>query len=216
MKAIDPDQAWLTDARARVAAGGTWERTPAELEQAVRVIRDHVRPALASQESKCPFCDTHPPLELFRRYELVTNTPLRFCPACYGFWAAGDSIGPGVADRYSEHPALLAAQAPRRCRHCNGHLKLNGDCAKCGRPLPSLTCPDCAVTMERVSRKSVAVDACPACHGIWFDMGEITAVFEIPPPQGLAASTVDEHATDGEPPAWAAALQILLGLFLRF
>jgi Zn-finger nucleic acid-binding protein len=211
----DLDAAWLAEARARVARGGPWERSRAEVERAAHAVRD-ARRAAAPAPLSCPFWDHHPPLETLRRYELVTNTPLRYCPNCYGFWAAGDSLAGGVADPYDDHPALRAGPPPRRCRACHGHLKPNGDCTKCKRPLPPATCPSCRKPMARFERKGITVDGCDTCHGIWFDMGEITAVFEIPAPQGLAASTVDEHATDDEPPSWLVALDILARLFIPF
>ncbi len=45
--------------------------------------------------------------------------------------------------------------------------------------------------------------------GIWFDIGEIARVHGLEEPQGLAASTVDEHATDDEPPGWLIAANVL-------
>jgi Zn-finger nucleic acid-binding protein len=70
--------------------------------------------------------------------------------------------------------------------------------------------------MARVERKGITLDSCPAGHGLWFDMGELAALFEIEPPQGLAASAVDEHARDDAPPEWLLALDILLRLFIPF
>jgi Zn-finger nucleic acid-binding protein len=211
----DADARWLAQARARVAAGAPWERSPDEIERAAHAVRDGRRAAPQSTLA-CPYCDHHPPLETFRRYELVTHIPLRFCPNCYGFWAAGDSLARGVADPYDDHPALRSVQAPRRCRVCSGHLKPNGDCTTCKRALPAANCPSCGRPMSRFTRKGITVDGCAPCKGTWFDMGEITAIFEVAPPQGLAASTVDEHATDDDPPAWLMALDILLRLFVPF
>jgi len=69
--------------------------------------------------------------------------------------------------------------------------------------------------MERADHRGVLLDTCPTCHGTWFDIGEIAAVYSLPPTQGLAASTVDEHAGD-EPPAWFIAAQLLGRLVVPF
>ena len=215
MKNTDPDEAWLSQARARVAAGSAWERSTAEIEAAARAVRD-TRQDSAPDALCCPYCDAHPPLELFRRYEMVSSTPLRYCPRCYGFWAAGDALARGAADPYDDHPALQPARAPRRCRACGGHLKPNDDCARCGRPLPPLDCPQCKRAMDRMEQHGVKLDMCLACKGLWFDMGELAAVYNLQPVQGLAASTVDEHATDDAPPDWATAIWLVARLFAPF
>lgn len=68
--------------------------------------------------------------------------------------------------------------------------------------------------MTRFIENGITLDSCGACHGTWFDMGEIAAVYGLEPPQSLAASTVAEHAMDDAPPSWWVALQILLRAFL--
>ena len=70
--------------------------------------------------------------------------------------------------------------------------------------------------MERIDREGVTLDQCAPCTGVWFDTGEIAAVFKLEPPQGLAASRIDENATDDGPPDWLSAAMILSRLFLPF
>lgn len=70
--------------------------------------------------------------------------------------------------------------------------------------------------MTRSKRKGVTIDVCDRGHGAWFDMGELALAYGLQPPQGLAASTVDEHATDDDPPAWQLTAELLLRLFLPF
>ena len=71
--------------------------------------------------------------------------------------------------------------------------------------------------MDRHEQAGVTLDTCAACRGVWYDMGEIARVYQLPPlPQGLAASTVDEHAMDDAPPAWLLALDIVLSLVGAF
>lgn len=68
--------------------------------------------------------------------------------------------------------------------------------------------------MERTQKGTLWLDACPACHGCWFDTGEIAAVYGLVPAQGLAASTVDETAAPVSGGLWMNAISIILRLFL--
>lgn len=200
------DEDWIAAARAR-AASGAWER-PADAIFAGLKRESAARAASAPQLPACPYCADHPALLRFRRFELQTIEPLLFCGQCFGFWAKGDALARGVADPGTGHPALEVGLAPRRCRACFGHLKPDDSCAKCGQALPRLNCPGCGEAMERFEKEGVTLDQCTTCRGTWFDMGEIVRVYGLAPAQGLAASTVDEHATDGEPPGWLLALQV--------
>ncbi|MGH2609164.1 MAG: zf-TFIIB domain-containing protein, partial [Tepidiformaceae bacterium] len=144
--------------------------------------------------------------------------PLRYCPNCCGFWAAGDSLSRGVADPNTDHPALRAGLPPRRCRGCNGHLKPNGYCTKCKRSLPTMSCPACHMVMTPLTQHSITIDVCGMCHGRWFDMGEITAVLGIVRTPSLAAlnnqyQEVKDELEDGLDP-WINLLVLALRLFL--
>ena len=150
------------------------------------------------------------------RFELQTVSPLMYCNACYGFWSTGDALSRGPVDPGVVHPALEAARAPRRCRACFGHLKPDHTCAKCGKALPPLDCPNCGKTMERIERDGIQLDKCEPCTGVWFDTGEIAAVHRLVPAQGLAASTVDEHASDDEPPGWLTAAMMVGRVLVPF
>ncbi len=68
--------------------------------------------------------------------------------------------------------------------------------------------------MERFDKEGVTLDTCKECKGVWFDIGEISAVYHLGPAQGLAMETVDPHATDNMPPEWVRALAIVTRLFL--
>lgn len=211
------DDEWVAAARAR-AARGQWEREPDVVLAALRGAAAE-RAAAEPPLPACPYCQEHPRLQRFQRYELQTVRPLLYCPACYGFWAVGDALVRGVADPGVVHPALETGLAPRRCRACFGHLKPDNTCAKCGQELPRLACPQCGLEMERYEKEGVLLDQCGPCTGTWFDVGEVAAVFKLAPPQGLAASTVDEHAADDEPTGWLVALSVVSRLvfpYLRF
>ncbi|MCC7364473.1 MAG: zf-TFIIB domain-containing protein [Dehalococcoidia bacterium] len=217
------DDEWLARVRAGVADGQDWET-------AVGRASDGAPgdpPALASADAPgqaeqaqarvypCPSCDQHWPLEVYRRYELVTTVPLRYCTRCYGFWAAGDALARGVRDPFDEHHAFSAAVAPTRCRACGGHrFTPEGKCRGCEKPAIPYNCPGCGVQMERYKDKGVTVDRCKACQGTWFETGEIARIYGLAPVQGLAMSQVDENAPDNIPPPAFLALNVLARLFL--
>jgi len=208
------DDQWVAAARAR-AASGEWER-PAEV--ILAELRQQAAAKTASQPPlpPCPACAEHPAMLKLPRYELLTQDPLLYCGACYGFWAVGDSLARGVADPGYIHPALETTTAPRRCRTCFGHLKPDDTCAKCGGRSPELNCPACGAPMERFDQGGVRLDQCAPCRGTWFDTGEIVAAYKLVPVQSLAMSTVDELASENEPPAWWIAASILGRLFIAF
>jgi len=207
------DDQWVAAARAR-AAGGAWERDPGDIFAGLR--REVAeRPPVPGQPG-CPYCPDHPEMAILRRYELQTIDPLRFCSRCYGFWAVGDSLARGVADPGFVHPALEQVPAPLRCRSCHGRLKPDYTCRGCGKQLPTLGCPGCDRPMERFEKGGILLDQCGPCGGTWFDVGEIVAVYNLAPVQGLAASTVDEHGHEDEPPPWAIALNVASRMLFPF
>lgn len=208
------DDRWVADARARAGAG-RWERDADQIFAELRKQAVELQPTAPALPG-CPACPTHPAMLNFPRHELITTDPFLYCQACYGFWAVGDALSRGVSDPGYIHPALESAPAPRRCKECFGHLKPNNECAKCGKSPALLNCPLCSKPMDRSVEKGISLDHCGPCRGTWFDTGEIVATHGLEPPQGLAMSTVDEHASDDEPPGWLLALQVLGRMFLPF
>jgi Zn-finger nucleic acid-binding protein len=160
----------------------------------------------------CPRCEDTPALEQFRRYESVTLDPLWYCRRCYGFWAVGDALSRGGADDRDEHPALTAALAPRGCKQCGSPGYGLKNCKRCGSSLldPPLPCPQCRAVMQQEAKASFHVDHCDACHGTWFDVGELGAIMGRLPQQGLALLQVDEKAPDPVPRALLEIAFILL------
>ncbi len=170
--------------------------------------------AAVSATLRCPSCADSRPLEVFRRYEAVSPENLYVCAGCYGFWATPKALAAGIADAYSEHPALRAVVAPARCKQCLGHLKPDAVCSKCDAPPVVRNCPACADLMERVQQRSLWFDACKACGGTWYDTGELCAIHGLVPPQGMAASTVDETDAPSDLDLFTQALFILARIFL--
>ena len=54
--------------------------------------------------------------------------------------------------------------------------KLAGEERKRLRDLHYLKCPKCGMDLIEVDYKSVKVDKCSGCDGVWLDAGEIEAV----------------------------------------
>ncbi|MGK2965957.1 MAG: zf-TFIIB domain-containing protein [Tepidiformaceae bacterium] len=142
---------------------------------------------------------------------------MRYCPRCFGFWAAKDALSRGVHDEGSDHPATLAAQAPVRCRSCFGRLKDDGTCRKCGQSLPEYRCPACSAPMQRHREGGITLDHCGPCSGTWFDTGEVRAMYGLQPAP-TAMRKVYGEALDAEPESEMGmivqALAIVARLFL--
>lgn len=208
------DEQWIAEARARAATGAGWERDWSAIAGSLRTPDEPGESNPAAL--RCPYCDAAPELETVRRYEVFSTQPLLRCPSCYGFWANGDALATGVRDPYDEHPSFFAIVAPARCRSCHGHLKEDESCRKCGQRLKQLNCPECSKPMERWKKEKLRLDTCAACHGTWFDVGEIAVVYGLAPPQSWPASLIDEHAADDEPEGWAVFLLSALRFLAPF
>lgn len=46
------------------------------------------------------------------------------------------------------------------------------------KELHHLRCPKCGNSLEQTVMDDVAVDICPACHGVWLDDGELAKLTE--------------------------------------
>jgi len=46
------------------------------------------------------------------------------------------------------------------------------------KELHHLRCPKCGNSLEQTVMDEVAVDICPACHGVWLDDGELAKLTE--------------------------------------
>jgi len=72
--------------------------------------------------------------------------------------------------------------------------------------------------MQRIPRRSLKLDTCGDCHGVWFDGGEINATYDVPAPEGWASRyfEADEEGAASGASLFMEAVRILLALFLRF
>src|SRR5690606_23169646 len=117
--------------------------------------------------------------EVVRTYEAVPPAPLRHCPLCLGIWVAGAGLSAGFSPDLANHPALRAGTRPRLCPQCTTRLSAEEVCPKCAYKRPELACPSCGEAMQRQAMGSIIVDSCAACRGIWFDAGELRAVYDV-------------------------------------
>jgi predicted Zn-ribbon and HTH transcriptional regulator len=46
------------------------------------------------------------------------------------------------------------------------------------RALHHMKCPKCGTDLHTSELHGVSVDSCPACHGMWFDAGEVDHMLE--------------------------------------
>jgi Zn-finger nucleic acid-binding protein len=67
--------------------------------------------------------------------------------------------------------------------------------------------------MSRTEKGRVKLDACGPCQAVWFDGGEINAVYNVGPPQGWASTYVDDDGPE-DGPLFMEAVRLLLALFL--
>lgn len=211
------DDEWIARARQRAGPDGAWQRfAPPELPSAEESARRSAERATAAGALRCPACESAPPLEIYRRYELLTAEPLRYCRVCLGFWAKGDSLARGVRDADDGSTAFTAALAPARCRACGGRqIDGDGKCRDCGEVPGPRDCPGCGRSMAQTIRSGVRLDECGACTATWFDTGEIGRVYGLAPSQGLAMRTVDEHGAGRSGAGAMMAAGLVLRAFFR-
>lgn len=209
------DDEWVSRLRERYAGGGM-----------AAVENDPVYDDVAGEDEQpgtgaaviphCPACEARPPLAPLAG-ETSTWDGLLHCPVCYGFWASDQVVAAGLAGAV-DHPAAHALEGPRRCRACFGHLKPDGNCAKCGKSRPALVCPACSATMAPFANGPVALDRCGACRWTWFDTGEVRRLYGLGDgdDSGLASDLVKTMPPADAPDAgWPLALQGVAGI-LRF
>ncbi len=114
---------------------------------------------------KCP--KDYAPLES-RRYEGEVWVDL--CPSCRGLWLDAGELERIEETHERDHREELARMVDL------GYNAYELARAKAGR---RLCCPKCGAELERCEYarcSQVMIDACPRCHGVWLDAGEIEAL----------------------------------------
>lgn len=77
---------------------------------------------------------------------------------------------------FSKHEKELIEQA--RMQALAAAKKVETENARKLRDAHHMHCPKCGNKLKEIQIKSVAVDECPHCKGVYFDAGEIEALFE--------------------------------------
>jgi Zn-finger nucleic acid-binding protein len=106
---------------------------------------------------KCPKCQ----IENIGEFSIQGVTVNR-CAACDGIWFDAHELNELLAEDARHVSALLRGQSQDQADGKKGQ------------------CPRDSSTLLRVYSsidKSVIIDACPECHGIWLDGGEFEKLF---------------------------------------
>ena len=154
---------------------------------------------------RCPVCEGGPLLEALRHYESFAPQHLHWCGRCHGVWGTRAALSYAQSSPRSGHPALSAAMVSPHCRACKAPGPTSDACRACGEPPRRLGCPQCARPMSLAPLGGVQADVCGACHGVWFDAGEIAAVYGLRPAPSLL------ERSGSAPPDYPATGDELLG-----
>jgi len=109
---------------------------------------------------RCPRCNT--PLEAALHEQAGARAEAMGCPGCGGQWftprelAAIDEVTDVRLFEIRRIPADEVQQLTVHCPACPGKVPMSK-------------------SRSRRDRK-VTIDACPECHGIWLDRGELEAI----------------------------------------
>lgn len=108
-------------------------------------------------EMKCPKCQ----IENLGEFS-VEGVTVNRCPACDGVWFDAHELTELLAEDARHVSALLRSRVQDQADGKKGQ------------------CPRDSAALLRVYSsidKSVIIDACPECHGIWLDGGEFAKLF---------------------------------------
>jgi len=106
---------------------------------------------------KCPKCNS----ETLKQFKVEEVTVDR-CSSCDGIWCDAQELGELLAEDAKQVAAL---------RRGSGHEEHGRKKGKCPRDAEELLRVYSAVD------KTVILDACPECRGIWLDGGEFEKLF---------------------------------------
>ena len=106
---------------------------------------------------KCPKCQSEALVEF-----KVEAVAVDRCTSCDGIWFDARELSELLADDAKKVASL---------RHGSAHEELDGKKGNCPRDGADL------LRVYSAIDKSVVLDACPECHGIWLDGGEFDKLF---------------------------------------
>lgn len=106
---------------------------------------------------KCPKCQTENIGDF-----IVDGVTVNRCAACDGVWFDAQELTELLADDARQVAALLRGRS---------HEQAHSQRAQCPRDGTTL------LRVYSAIDKSVIIDACPECHGIWLDGGEFAKLF---------------------------------------
>ncbi|HEU0302102.1 MAG TPA: zf-TFIIB domain-containing protein [Longimicrobium sp.] len=147
-------------------------------------------PDLAPLRLACPAC-------LGVALEKVTVAPglqIDHCARCGGTWILRDQAARLRAQPVAAVRATItrADDAGFLCHGCHGPMDRDAAyCASCNW-FNRLECPACGKGMRREAGRSVTVDVCRPCQGVWLDHHELASVWAV-----AAAGAVAHAGTTG-------------------
>ena len=106
---------------------------------------------------KCPKCDSETLYEFSVREVAVDR-----CSSCNGIWFDAQELSQLLAEEARHVAALLRGSA---------HDEASGKSRFCPRDAAKL------LRVYSAMERSVVLDACPICRGIWLDRGEFDKLF---------------------------------------
>ena len=106
---------------------------------------------------KCPKCNSES-LAAFKVEEVTVDR----CSSCDGIWFDAQELGELLAEEAKQVASL---------RRGNMHEELDGKKGNCPRDATEL------LRVYSAADKTVILDACPECRGIWLDGGEFEKLF---------------------------------------
>ncbi|HWH78973.1 MAG TPA: zf-TFIIB domain-containing protein [Candidatus Binatus sp.] len=105
----------------------------------------------------CPKCENETLMEF-----KVEGVAVDRCSSCDGIWFDAQELSELLADDAKKVASL---------RHGSPHEELDGKKGRCPRDQADL------LRVYSAIDKSVILDACAECHGIWLDGGEFAKLF---------------------------------------
>ncbi|MBI5214100.1 MAG: zf-TFIIB domain-containing protein [Nitrospirae bacterium] len=82
------------------------------------------------------------------------------------------------SEREEEYVARMEYERLKKLEH-EKHLKLAEEEKKRLKDLHFMRCPKCGMELIEIDYKSIKIDKCSECEGIWLDAGELEAVAKL-------------------------------------